>query len=114
MTPQTQDLPAPGTLSVTRIHEPDQVALVCLGDLDLPCSPQLEREARELLRSGVKRLVIDLRGVPFMDSSGLSVLLSLRNDAKRGGQELQLSDVPGPVRRVFQLTNTRGLFDWRD
>jgi anti-anti-sigma factor len=52
--------------------------------------------------------------VEFLDSMGLRVLLSLRNDAKRDGHSLVL--VPGPraVQRVFALTATRTLFDWRD
>jgi len=41
------------------------------------------------------------------------MLLSLRNDAKRTGHALTLrSPTPGG-RRIFELTGTRGLFDWR-
>jgi len=49
-----------------------------------------------------------------MDSTGLRLLISLRNTAKREGHRLMV--VPGPrqVQRIFDLTATRGLFDWRE
>jgi anti-sigma B factor antagonist len=91
----------------------DDVVVVARGELDTACAADLERKVRELQRSGVEEIVIDLRGVSFMDSSGLRVLLSLRNDARRNAHRLAL--VPGPrsVQRIFELTATRGLFDWR-
>jgi anti-sigma B factor antagonist len=91
---------------------PHEVIAAPRGDLDLAVADAFERKVRELGRDG-RIVVIDLRGVDFLDSSGLRSLLSLRNDAKRNHHQLVL--VPGPpgVRRVFHLTGTRGLFDWR-
>jgi anti-anti-sigma factor len=75
---------------------------------------ELEREVRQLRGSGIERVVIDLRGVEFLDSAGLRVLISLRNDAKRRRHSLSLVRPPATVRRVFTLTGTHGLFDWRE
>jgi anti-anti-sigma factor len=83
------------------------------GDLDLAVADAFERQIRELGREG-RIVVIDLRGVDFLDSSGLRSLLALRNDAKRNHHQLVLVPGPPPVRRVFHLTATRGLFDWRE
>jgi anti-anti-sigma factor len=82
------------------------------GELDAATVEALGDEVTALRRAGAERVVVDLGGVTFLDSRGLGVLLVLRNDAKRAGQELLL--VPGPpqVQRVFALTRTRGLFDW--
>ena len=41
------------------------------------------------------------------------MLLSLRNDAKRNGHALTLVSPAPTVQRIFALTGTRGLFDWR-
>jgi anti-anti-sigma factor len=72
----------------------------------------LQTEVRELRRSGVGRVVLDLRRVEFMDCAGLGVLIVLRNDAKRARQQLTLVPAPPRVQRLFALTRTRGLFDW--
>ncbi len=84
------------------------------GDLDSVSYLSVEREVRDLYGSGVERVILDLRGVGFLDSSGLRALIGLRNEAKRTSRGLTL--VPGPpgVQRIFSLTATRGLFDWHE
>lgn len=101
----------PFSLSV--VPDRNEVGVVLTGDLDVGSADLLERKVRELQGSGFERIVIDLGGTEFMDSAGLRVLLALRNDAVRNHHNLTL--VPGPpaVQRVFDLTATRGLFDWR-
>lgn len=102
------------SFSLSVVPNRSEVAVVPVGELDLACADALEGEVRELRRSGFARVVIDLRGVDFMDSAGLHVLLSLRNAAKRDGHDLTLVTPPTSVQRIFDLTGTRGLFDWRD
>ena len=89
------------------------VVVAPAGELDLSNDDRLEDEVRAHRRAGARRVVLDLRAVTFLDSSALRVLLSLRNAARRDGHELVL--VPGPraVQRVFELSRTRALFDWR-
>jgi anti-anti-sigma factor len=98
-------------MSVTKTA--DDVAIAATGDLDLGAADAFERDVR---RHGAdcRRLVVDLRGVDFLDSGGLRTLLALRNDAKRRGHELVLVPGPAGVQRVFALSGTRGLFDWRE
>ena len=88
--------------------------MVPRGELDLASIDRLEREVGELRGVGFEELVVDLRGVEFLDSAGLRLLLSLRDDAQRGGYGLALVRGPACVQRVFELTATSGLFDWRD
>jgi anti-anti-sigma factor len=59
-------------------------------------------------------MLLDLRGVEFLDSTGLRILLSVRNTALREGYTLTVVPGPARVQRVFDLTGTRGLFAWRD
>jgi len=73
----------------------------------------VDQEVKELRHSGFDEVVVDLRRLTFIDSSGLRMLLRLRSEAERDGHHLTL--VPGSprVQRIFELTSTRGLFDWR-
>ena len=91
----------------------DEVHLLPCGDLDLATVERLEREVAELRSLGWRHLVVDLRGVGFLDSTALRHLLAMRNDARRGGEQLTLRPGPREVQRVFELTRTHGLFDWR-
>lgn len=100
--------------SVAVVPDRRQVVIVPEGELDLSSVDQLDREVRELRAAGFDHLVVDLRRLRFLESSGLRLLLSLRNDAKRDGHSLELVPGPSQVQRVFELTATRSLFAWRD
>lgn len=91
-----------------------EVVVALTGDLDLAYADELERALRKLRYAGFECVVLDLRGVEFIDSTGLRLLITQRNAARREGHCLIL--VPGPrqVQRIFDLTGTRGLFSWRD
>ena len=79
------------------------------GDLDLPRGDDLEMRVRPLLVPGA-RVAIDLRDVPFADSSGLGALLVLNQLADDEGAHLVLLDPSPPVRSVLNLTATAELF----
>lgn len=100
--------------SITVVPDRAEVAVVPVGELDLATSDGLEHEIRDLRFAGFDRIVVDLRRVSFIDSTALRVLMVFRNDAKRDGHSFIV--VPGPpsVQRIFEITGTRSLFDWRD
>jgi anti-sigma B factor antagonist len=95
------------TISSTRPGAPQQIRVD--GDLDLPQGDDLERRVRPLLVPGAK-VAIDLRDVPFADSSGIGALLVLNQLAQDEGAELVLLDPSPVVRSVLQLTATIDLF----
>jgi len=102
----------PFAISTTQTDHESVIAPV--GELDLASADQLAREVQSVRAAGIAHLVLDLRDVDFIDSTGLRVLLSLRNDAKRNRHALFLIPPAASVRRVFEITVTQGLFDWRD
>lgn len=102
----------PFDISVIRSDE--EVAVVVVGELDIESARTLERSVSPLRGPEVKRVLLDLSQVEFIDSTGLRVLIALRNGAKRNGHSLTLRPPARVVQRVFQITGTRGLFDWRE
>jgi len=72
------------------------------GELDLYSAPQLENEFEDLLRGGATYVLVDLREVPFLDSSGLGVLLAAANRLGRDG--FVLTGVGLESRRVLEIT----------
>jgi len=92
----------------------DEAAIIVGGDLDLASADSLEREVAKQRADGVTRFLVDLGEVDFIDSTGLRVLLALRNDAKRNSHPLTLVPPPPTVRRIFTITGTRALFDWKE
>jgi anti-anti-sigma factor len=102
---------APMSFTCEVIPERARVRVALAGELDLATAPELGRTVRELLESGFDHIVIDLAGVEFMDSSGLKLILSLRNAAAARGGRLVLTPGPPAVQRIFELTGTVFAFE---
>jgi anti-anti-sigma factor len=100
----------PFSISVQRRDR--EVAIVVSGDLDLASAGRLEREVAQQRAAGSTRFLIDLGDVDFIDSTGLRILLALRNDAKRNAHVLTLVPPTRAARRIFTITGTRALFAW--
>ena len=74
------------------------------GEFDIANAPHLEREIRRFADAGGARLVIDLRGLSFIDSTGLRIVLETRQRAADQGFDLEIVRGPAQVQRVFELT----------
>ena len=95
-----------------QIDARDGVARVALmGELDMSTTPALEDCLGRFQGDGVRDIILDLRDLSFMDSSGLHAFLRARNDAEENGHRLHLTGTSGAVRRVFELTETQFLLD---
>jgi anti-anti-sigma factor len=79
------------------------VRVVLSGDLDLSTAKQAEQAIEEAER-GASLIVIDLRRLSFMDSTGLRVIVSADKRAKRSGRRAVIVQGPSAVRRVFEIT----------
>ena len=71
----------PFTCNVT--PERDHVIVAPRGELDMATVGILEQELRQLHGSGFNRIVLDLGGLSFMDSSGLHLVMRWTADASR-------------------------------
>ena len=105
--------PSPDPFSLAVLPGTEEAVVVPAGELDAGSATELDRTVRDLRAGGAEALVLDLRALTFVDSAGLRLLLSMRNDAKRDGHDLTLIPGSREVQRVFELTATRTLFDWR-
>ncbi|RJL30804.1 STAS domain-containing protein [Bailinhaonella thermotolerans] len=82
----------------------DAVVVTAFGELDLFTAPLLREEATEAIENDGSRLVLDLSGVDFMDSSGLSALIEAWRVASAAGGAVTLAGPQEPVARVLSTT----------
>jgi anti-sigma B factor antagonist len=109
--PDTQLLPA-GRADATRPFECsctegdlDAAWVHIAGDLDIATTPQLERTLRET-QVGARLVVLDLRELAFMDSSGVHAIVNASIRARQIGGRLVLLRGRPNVDRVFALTGS--------
>jgi anti-anti-sigma factor len=84
------------------------VVLVCpIGAVDIDTVGEIREHLEKATATGAKRVVLDLGGVPFLDSTGLHLVLEA--DAASHGQRWEFGLIGGPadVQRVFDLTGAR-------
>lgn len=100
----------PGDFDVRTDSTQDGGTVVSVhGELDLATAPQLE-EALAARAPGT-RLVIDLSGCTFLDSSGVRVLALTANTVAGEGGRLELVVVDSAIGRVLEITGIDGLMD---
>lgn len=99
-----RDSAATGDSGVGRLdaesHDEQPPRLALSGELDIATVPVAEQALRR--HEGDNELVLDLRGLRFMDSSGLRVILSLAEAETPA--VLHIIRGPDQVNRVFELT----------
>jgi HptB-dependent secretion and biofilm anti anti-sigma factor len=61
-------------------------------------------------RSGITRVELDLRGVEYIDSSALGMLLVLKEALTRSQQQLMITNCTESVRRILDVANFGKLF----
>ncbi|MCK2219007.1 STAS domain-containing protein [Actinomadura sp. ATCC 31491] len=92
--------------SLTLAHErlPGVTVIAVSGEMDATNRGQLEAYVTDTLGSPCGQLVFDLSRVPFMDSSGLHVLLMCATACLRGGGAVRLAAVQPLPARLLEIT----------
>jgi anti-sigma B factor antagonist len=87
------------------VHNADAATVISVsGELDLASSPALEEELERVAQSDAQLVVVDLRNLEFMDSTGLSVLVRAHQRADENGRRLGLVNGSQQVQRLLTLT----------
>lgn len=99
-----QAAPPPGRLTITSDHDAGEARLTLEGELDLASSTQVEEQLAGLEAQRPTRIVIDLGGLAFIDSTGLRTLIQADQRAREAGTEMILRPGDDSIQRVFELT----------
>lgn len=87
------------------VDDRGDVAVVQMsGELDVYTAPALRETLTEQISGSANRVVVDLTGLSFMDSTGLGVLLGTRKAAVAVSKSLAVVSVEGPVMRLISIT----------
>jgi anti-anti-sigma factor len=84
----------------------ETIVIVARGEIDLDSVSHLDDRFREVVDAGFKRVVLDLREVSFMDSTGLRSILAMNMASRDATISFEIVRGPHAVARVFELTST--------
>ena len=100
--------PREGAHPVMQVHTStigDATVLSCDGRLTMVAAPALRSAIDEAVSGGRVRLVVDLAGTSFVDSSGLGALVAGLKRTRQAGGDLRIASAQEQVRMVLNLTN---------
>jgi stage II sporulation protein AA (anti-sigma F factor antagonist) len=82
----------------------DAALLTVEGDLDMDTATELQHHLANQLHHGRRHFLLDIAGVPFMDSSGMNIVLRAYQEVREiSGGVYVISPTPA-VRRILDLT----------
>lgn len=104
----TDDAPGSGGggANVEVVSEEGTPVFHVAGELDISSSDSVRPIVDEVLARHPERVVFDLTGLQFMDSSGIAVLLT----AAKSVPTVELRNVPPIMRRVIEMTGLAATF----
>jgi anti-sigma B factor antagonist len=79
--------------------------MTCTGRLNMVAAPTLRSNVRNAVADGNPRVVVDLAGTSFIDSSGLGALISGLKETRQAGGDLRIAGAGQQVLTVLRLTN---------
>jgi anti-sigma B factor antagonist len=96
-----------------RIEEaaPGAVLVGLEGELDSGTAYTFDAQLRRVEERRPRLVILDLRGLRFVDSTGLARLLAASRRAARGDWRLVLVRGPNTIQRVLALTGLADYFD---
>lgn len=102
---------APLPLKITTTNDAGSVIVSLAGEIDLRSSPTLRTELLQLSERKPPRVIINLEGVTYVDSSGVGTLVEFKRRSERGGGgRVILVGLQPRVRSVFEITKLDQFF----
>ncbi|PKL16943.1 MAG: anti-sigma factor antagonist [Spirochaetae bacterium HGW-Spirochaetae-5] len=84
------------------------------GEIDLYNAPEIKDIINKLIEQKRYNVVINLKDVTYIDSSGIGALISSLSNLKKYQGGLKIINVFASVRKVFELTKLTSFFDIYD
>jgi anti-sigma B factor antagonist len=86
--------------------------VIAAGEIDLYTAPRLHSELAAVIANAApeSRVVVDMSGVEFCDSTGMNVLLSCLRQIRDRGGELELAAPRPAVMKILQVTGLDSVF----
>ncbi len=90
-------------LTLSLYYDQDDYVIEAFGELDLAGAPELQEVIERAEATDARRIVLDLSGLEFIDSTGISLLIRAARRSSMNANRLRLLRGAGQVERVMTL-----------
>ncbi len=87
--------------------------IVCYmeGEIDINTAPSIKKSFEKVLQKQAKKVIINFKGVTYIDSSGLATLVEILKNMKQYGGRLRLTNLTSKIKSLFEITKLDRLFE---
>jgi len=93
------------------ILDPSTHVIEVSGQIDLYAAPEFKHRTHDVIDKGAKKVIVDLSGVEFMDSTGLGVLVGALKRLRSTQGVLALVVTDYDIERMLELTGLDGILN---
>jgi anti-anti-sigma factor len=91
------------------VRDGDVVRVCPFGELDLATAPEVAGPLGEVSSDGLRKVVLDLAGLTFIDSSGMRAIVEAHRTAAQHGVEFEVLPGPRAVQRALEVAGLAGV-----
>ena len=102
--------PQPFSVEVQRDPQARCAIVVPQGELDLTTAGALRAAIAQAVEGGAPTVVLDMRGLTFIDSTGIRLLVQTESAARANGRHFAIIDGSEPVMRLMAMTGLSDQF----
>jgi anti-sigma B factor antagonist len=81
------------------------------GDIDINSSPEIRDAFEKAIKNKGMKVLVNLNGVSYVDSSGLATLVEMLKKTRSYGGRLRISNLAPKVKSLFEITKLKKLFE---
>ena len=81
------------------------------GEIYINTSPSIKKMFDKAMQKKSERVVVNLKSVTYVDSSGLATLVEILKNIRQYGGKLKLSNLSPKIKSLFEITKLEKLFD---
>ncbi|MDQ1143601.1 anti-sigma B factor antagonist [Bacillus sp. SORGH_AS 510] len=85
-------------------HNNEEIIVSISGEIDAFTAPKLREEIMPLAEKENQTIIISLKDVSYLDSTGLGVFVGLFKQLKKNDGEMKLVDLSDRLKRLFEIT----------
>jgi anti-sigma B factor antagonist len=97
-------------IQISHHHVNDWTIVEIHGEADVYTVPRIREHLFDRIREGRHRIILDMLGVSFIDSTGLGLLVGIRKRMHPDEGELKLVSTNPSIRRIFKITGLHAVF----
>jgi anti-sigma B factor antagonist len=92
-------------------RQPNRYVIALDGELDMSTSPQVRNALLPIFHKGASHIVVDLSGVPYIDSSGIATFVEALQLSRKGTVRFTLAGAGPTVESIFDLAYLKDVFE---